>query len=176
MIDVLVVDKVKSTVAARESTEVTVMVEVAELPCKTVILLADKLKLPLELVLDAATVTVTEPLEAAKVASPEYVAVITCAPEVVEENVYVAEPLDSSRAEVSVVPSTTIVSVPVGVAVIELDPGATVMVMTSLAPEVGALLAAESVVVEASRELDEVVGQTLSRLYKSMEPRPLASS
>ena len=87
MIDVLVVDKVKSTVAAKESTEVAVTVEVPELPCETVTLVADKVKLPLELVVDAPTVTVTAPLEAAKVASAEYVAVITCAPEVVEEKV-----------------------------------------------------------------------------------------
>lgn len=87
-----------------------------------------------------------------------------------------AEPLDSSREEVSVVPSTAIVSDPVGVVVIELELGATVMVMTSFAPEVGVLLAAESVVVEASREVDDVVGQAFSRLYKSTEPRPLASS
>lgn len=87
MIDVLVVDKVKSTVAARESTEAIVTVEVPELPCEMVTLVADRVKLPLELVLDPETVTVTVPLEAAKVESPAYVAVITCAPEVVEENV-----------------------------------------------------------------------------------------
>lgn len=87
MIEVLVVDTVKSTVAARESTEATVTVEVPELPCETVTLVAERVKLPLELVLDAATVTVTVPLEAAKLESPEYVAVITCAPEAVEENV-----------------------------------------------------------------------------------------
>jgi len=87
-----------------------------------------------------------------------------------------ADPLDSSREEVSVVPSTTMVSNPVGVVVIELEPGATVMVMTSLASEAGALLAAESVVVEASKDVDDVVGQAVRRLYRSTEPRPLASS
>ena len=87
MIAVLVVDKVRLTVAARESTEATVTVEAPELSCETVTLVADRVKLPLEVVVDAATVTVTVALEAAKAESPEYVAVITCAPEVVEENV-----------------------------------------------------------------------------------------
>jgi hypothetical protein len=85
--DVLVVDKVKSTVAVKESTEVAVTVEVPELPCETVTPVADRVKLPVELVVDAATVTVTVPLDAAKVELPEYVAVMTCAPDVVEANV-----------------------------------------------------------------------------------------
>ena len=46
---------------------------------------------------DEPIVTVVVPVEVANVALPEYVAVMTCDPDVVEENVYVAEPLDSSR-------------------------------------------------------------------------------
>lgn len=102
------------------------------------------------------TFTVTVPLEAAKVESPEYFAVITCAPEVEDEKVYVAEPLESASEDVSVVPSTAIVSVPVGVVVMVLDSGATVIVTASLAPADGLLLAAERVVVLLSSEEDEV--------------------
>ena len=62
-------------------------------------------------------------------------------------------------------PSTVMVKVPVGVVVTELDSGATVMVMTSLAPEDGVVVAAESVVVVASREeVEVVVGHAVSRL------------
>ena len=44
------------------------------------------------------------------------------------------------------------VSVPVGVVVLELDAEATVMLMASLAPGAGVLVAAESVVFEATGE------------------------
>lgn len=54
---------------------------------------------------------------------------------------------------------------PVGVVETELDVGATVMVMTSLAPDVGEVVAAERVVVvESNEEVDEVVGQADRRL------------
>ena len=121
-------------------------------------------------------VTVVVPVEAANVEFPEYVAVMTCAPDEVEENVYVAEPLDSARDDVSVAPSTVTVRVPVGVVVMELDSGVTVMVIMSLAPEEGVLLAATSDVVVASRDVPELDGHAESRLKRSTDPRPLASS
>lgn len=46
--------------------------------------------------------------------------------------------------------STTIVNVPVGVAVLEADPEATVMVMRSFAPTAGVVVAADTVVCEAT--------------------------
>lgn len=103
-------------------------------------------------------------MELANVEFPEYVALMTCDPDVVEEKVYVAEPPESARDDVSVVPSTVTVRVPVGVVVIELDPEATVMVITSLAPEEGVLLAAVREVVVASRDEAELEGHAVSRL------------
>ncbi len=82
---------------------------------------------------------------------------------VVEENVYVAEPFDRASEEVSLVPSTTMVKVPVGVAVFELEADATLMVMSSLALEAGVVVAAESVVVVATSE-DPEVGHAISKL------------
>lgn len=65
-------DSVKATVPAYEFWEVTVTVEVPELPCVTVTLVAERVKLPLEEVpLDPPTFTVRDPLEGAKVESPE---------------------------------------------------------------------------------------------------------
>ena len=113
---------------------------------------------------DEPIVTVVVPVDDAKVEFPEYVAVMTCDPDVVEEKVYLAEPPDSARDDVSVVPSTVTVRVPVGVVVTELDSEATVMVITSLAPEEGVLLAAEREVVVASRDEAELDGHALSRL------------
>jgi len=153
-----------------------VIVEVPEAPCETVTLVADRVNVPLADVPLDPTFTVITPLDAANAESPEYLAVITCAPEVVEEKVYVALPLESAREDVSVVPSTAIVRVPVGVVVTELDSEATVIVMTSLAPEEGVLLAADSEVVVASRDEAELDGQALNRLYRSTDPSPLASS
>ena len=50
--------------------------------------MADSVKLPVEeLPLVPATSTVTVPVEAANVESPEIFAVMTCAPDVVEEKV-----------------------------------------------------------------------------------------
>ena len=115
-------------------------------------------------------------MEPANAEFPEYVALMTCDPDVVEEKVYVAEPPARARDDVSVVPSTVTVRVPVGAVVMELDSGATVMVMTSLAPEEGVLLAADSDVVVASRDEVELEGQAVNRLYRSTDPRPLASS
>jgi hypothetical protein len=57
-----------------------------------------------------------------------------------------------------------------------LDSEATVIVMTSLAPEEGVLLAADSEVVVASRDEAELDGQAVNRLNRSTDPRPLASS
>ncbi len=76
-----------------------------------------------------------------------------------------AEPFDSASDEFTVVPSTTMVSVPVGVVVTEEEAAATLIVMTSLAPEDGDVVAAESVVVEPAN-VDTVVftGQAESRL------------
>lgn len=152
------------------------IVEVPEAPCETVTLVADRVNVPLADVPLDPTFTVITPLDAANAESPEYLAVITCAPEVVEEKVYVALPLESAREDVSVVPSTAIVRVPVGVVVMELDSGATVIAMTSLAPEEGVLLAADSEVVVASRNEAEPDVQAVNRLYRSTDPRPLASS
>ena len=73
-------------------------------------------------------------------------------------------------------PSTATVNVPVGVVETELDVGVTLMVMTSLAPDEGEVVAAESVVVEPSRVDVDIVAQAESRLYRSTEPRPEASS
>jgi hypothetical protein len=56
------------------------------------------------------------------------------------------------------------VNVPVGVAVIELDSGDTVMVIVSLAPEDGVLLAAVSAVDVVSSEDEELAVQDVSRL------------
>ena len=77
---------------------------------------------------------------------------------------YVADPFESAREEFSVVPSTTMLNVPVGVVVSELEPGATVMVMVSFAPDEGPVVAAERVVRDASKEEEGVVGQAVSKL------------
>jgi hypothetical protein len=61
-----------------------------------------------------------------------------------------ADPFASVRVGVCVVPSTAIVTVPVGVVVLKVDAEVTVMLMASLAPGAGVLVAAESVVVEAT--------------------------
>ena len=61
-----------------------------------------------------------------------------------------AEPFASVKGGDWVTPSTRIVTVPVGVAVLEADPEATVIAIASLAPEAGVLLAAESVVFDAT--------------------------
>ena len=62
-------------------------------------------------------------------------------------------------------PSTSTVNVPVGVIETELELGATLMVMTSLAPAAGDAVAAERlVVVESSEEVDDEVGQADRRL------------
>jgi hypothetical protein len=100
-------------------------------------------------------VTVKVPKDPANVESPEYLAVMTCEPEVEDEKVYVAEPFDSDKEDVSVEPSTVIVSVPLGDAAMALDCGATVIVMTSLAPAEGVPLEADSVVIVPSSEEDE---------------------
>ena len=68
------------------------------------------------------------------------------------------------------------VSVPVGVVVSVLEVEATVIVIASLAPDAGLLLAADRVVVEAVNEEAVVAGQAVSNLYRSTEPRPEASS
>jgi hypothetical protein len=68
------------------------------------------------------------------------------------------------------------VSVPVGVVVSVLEVEATVIVIASLAPDAGVLLAADRVVLEAVNEEVVVAGQAVSNLYRSTEPRPEASS
>jgi hypothetical protein len=85
-------------------------------------------------------------------------------------------PLDKAREEVSVVPSTVIVRVPVGVVEMELDCADTVIVIVSLAPEDGVLVAGERAVVVASREAELPLVHDVIRLYRSTDPRPLASS
>ena len=59
------------------------MVEVPEVPAEIVKFVAANVNVPM----DAPTVTVSVPVEAAKVESPEYVAVITCEPVVADEKV-----------------------------------------------------------------------------------------
>lgn len=172
----LLVDRLNPTLPAYEFCEVTVTVDVPDLPWATVTFVADIENVPLpEPPPDPPTFTVTEPVDAAKVESPEYSPSITCAPAAVEENVYVAEPFDRASELVSVVPSTTIVNDPLGVVLIELDSGATVMVMVSFAPEDGVLVAAVSAVMVGFNDDPEPV-QAFIRLYKSIEPRPVASS
>jgi hypothetical protein len=68
------------------------------------------------------------------------------------------------------------VSVPVGVVVSEVELEATVIVIASLAPDAGLLLAAVRVVVEAVNDEALVVGQAFNNLSRSTEPRPEASS
>jgi hypothetical protein len=68
------------------------------------------------------------------------------------------------------------VSVPVGVVVSVLEVEATVIVIASLAPDAGVLLAVDRVVLEAVNEEAVVAGQAVSNLYRSTEPRPEASS
>lgn len=99
-----------------------------------------------------------------------------CAPVVDEEKEYVAEPLERASDVVMVVPSTTTVSVPVGVVVMVLDCGATVIVIVSLAPTAGVVVAAVSAVVVACSEAEDPEGQEVSRLYRSTDPSPVASS
>lgn len=83
-------------------------------------------------------------------------------------------PFESASDVACVTPSTTIVSVPVGIAVLELDADATVIVMTSFAPGAGVVVAVISVVLEAANVEDP--GQAESKLAKSIEPNPEASS
>ena len=87
-----------------------------------------------------------------------------------------ADPPDNASEELAVLPSTETDTVPVGMAETELEAAPTLMVMTSLAPDEGEVVAAESVVVEPSRVDVDVVAQAESRLYRSTEPRPEASS
>lgn len=152
---------------------VTVIVDVPEPPAATVRLLAVKLKLLAE-----APPTITEivPLELAYVASPEYVAEMVCAPIVVAVNVNVAAPFTSASVDVCVAPSTATVSVPVGVTVLALEPDATIIVITSLAPAAGVNVAADKLVALVTDDVSVALGHALSRLKKSTEPSPLASS
>jgi hypothetical protein len=76
----------------------------------------------------------------------------------------VAEPLDKAREEVSVVPSTRMVKVPVGVVVTELEPEATVIVTVSVAPAAGVVVVAEKETVEASSADEVVVGHASNKL------------
>src|SRR2546430_3790868 len=85
------------------------------------------------------------------------------APATVEEKVYVADPFVSVRDGVCVAPSTAMVSVPVGVVVLEVDAEATVMLMASLAPTAGVLVAAESVVFEGTGGGRTTVLETVPR-------------
>ena len=64
---------------------VMVMVDVPELPAETVRLVAANVNEPLDELVEEPTVTTTDPVEPAYVASPEYVASITCDPAVAEE-------------------------------------------------------------------------------------------
>lgn len=98
-----------------------------------------------------------------------------CVPAVEETKVNAAEPFDKVSGA-SVTPSTTTVTVPVGVRVLTLDAEATVTVTASFAPEAGVLVAGTSVVVVATEVGAVVFDQAVSKLLKSTEPRPEASS
>lgn len=87
-----------------------------------------------------------------------------------------AVPLEIARDDVLVVPSTTMVRVPVGVVVLELAPDATVIEIVSSAPDSGELVAAVSVVMDGSKNEAGIVGHTWSKLKKSRDPSPEASS
>ena len=81
-------------------------------------------------------------------------------------------------SEVGVAPSTESDRVPVGTEEVVVTE-ATVMVTMSVAPEAGVRVAAVRVVEVESRDVPEPeleLGQRLSRLKKSREPRPEASS
>ena len=67
------------------------------------------------------------------------------------------------------------VRVPVGVTVLELDPEATVIIMASFAPAAGVAVTAESVVFEGTNAVEDP-GHAVSKLKKSIEPKPDASS
>ena len=75
---------------------------------------------------------------------------MVCDPPINDEKVYVAEPFASERVGLCVAPSTTIVNVPVGAVVLELDPDATVIVTASLAPAATVLVDADNVVFDAT--------------------------
>ena len=62
-----------------------VMVDVPALPADTVKLVAAKVNEPVVELVEDPTVTTKDPVEPAYVASPEYVASITCDPAVAEE-------------------------------------------------------------------------------------------
>ena len=101
---------------------------------------------------------------------------MTWEPDVVDENVYWAEPPERAREDEAVVPSTVMLRVPVGVAVTVVELDVIWMVMTSFAPEAGVDVAADSVVVVDARLEEVEPGHAASRLYRSMEPRPVAWS
>jgi hypothetical protein len=83
---------------------------------------------------------------------------------VVEEKVYVAEPLESEIVGDCVAPSTLIVIDPVGEVVTDVEAEDTLIVMVSLAPEAGVLVAADSVVVEGVKDDEDATGQAASKL------------
>jgi hypothetical protein len=77
------------------------------------------------------------------------------------------------------VPLISRLTVPVGVAVTLDEFEATVIAIASLAPSAAVAVAGVSVVVEEASvegEVTLVEGQAVSRLYRSTEPRPDASS
>jgi hypothetical protein len=87
----------------------------------------------------------------------------------------VATPAVRGSSEVGVPPSTERETVPVGTEVVVVS-GATVRVMASAAPVAGIVVAAVRVVEVESSALEPELGHAVSRLKKSMEPRPEASS
>ena len=101
---------------------------------------------------------------------------IVCEPEFVEENVYIAVPFKSTSEELTVVSSTVSDRVPVGIVFTELDSEPTVMLMTSLAPDAGMVVAAEIVITEDVGDVVVVLGHAFNKLSKLIEPSPVASS
>lgn len=96
-------------------------------------------------------------------------------PAPVDEKVYTEEPLTKASDDVCSVPSTTMVSVPVGVVVVDADADVTLIVIESFAPLAGVVVAAESVVFEFTSVVEDP-GHAESKLKKSTEPKPDASS
>ena len=91
-----------------------------------------------------------------------------------EEKVYVATPAVSATDGLTVTLSTATETVPVGMVVLEEEFEATVIVMTSFAPEATDEVAAATVVTEAASEVEPL--QAVSKLLKSIDPSPVARS
>ena len=88
--------------------------------------------------------------------------------------------MESGSDGLTVVPSTTMVIVPVGVVLMEATPDETEMAIVLVAPGTDVDAAADSVVMEETVETGgrrgEEPGHLVSRAYRSIDPRPEARS